>query len=138
MLILSRNIGEAILIGDDISVTISNVQGGQVRLAIDAPKSVAVDRAEIRQRKIESPRLAEQIVPPVSPTAVDQPLHIDQRIKDAAAEEMFLTIVFKLPNAQSAGPLINQLPYGQLALGTQAKVFGMTTGNLMEVEPCEA
>lgn len=127
MLILSRNIGEAILIGNDISVTVSNVQGGQVRLAIDAPKSVAVDRSEIRQRKIDNPR-----------AEAGQPQHIDQRIKDAAAEEMFLTIVFKLPNAQAAGPLINQLPYGQLALGTAAKVFGMTTGNLMEIEPCEA
>lgn len=126
MLILSRNVGEAILIGDDISVTISNVQGGQVRLAIQAPKQVAVDRAEIRQRKIENP------LPVVASP------HIDQRIQEAAAEPVFLTVVFKLPNAQAAGALVNQLPYGQLALGTQARVFGMTTGNRMECEQCES
>ncbi|VVO22811.1 carbon storage regulator [Pseudomonas fluorescens] len=56
MLILSRNIGEAILIGNDISVTISNVSGSQVRLAIEAPKEVSVDRAEIRARKLANPR----------------------------------------------------------------------------------
>lgn len=56
MLILSRNIGEAILIGNDISVTIANVSGGQVRLAISAPKQVAVDRAEIRAAKLINPR----------------------------------------------------------------------------------
>lgn len=56
MLILSRNIGEAILIGADVSVTVSNVCGAQVRLAIEAPKEVAVDRAEIRARKLANPR----------------------------------------------------------------------------------
>jgi carbon storage regulator len=56
MLILSRNIGEAILIGGDISVTVSNVSGAQVRLAIQAPKDVSVDRAEIRARKLANPR----------------------------------------------------------------------------------
>lgn len=126
MLILSSNIGEAILIGNDISITVSNVCKGQVRLAIEAPKQVAVDRAEIRQRKIENPL----------PVVASQ--HIDQRIKDAASEPVFLTIVFKLPNAQAAGALVNQLPYGQLALGTQARVHGMTTGNLMEAEACES
>jgi carbon storage regulator len=56
MLILSRNIGEAILIGNDVSVTIASVSGGQVRLAISAPKEVAVDRAEIRAAKLINPR----------------------------------------------------------------------------------
>lgn len=124
MLILSRRPGEPIKIGDDITVVVKGIQGLQVRLGIEAPSSVAVHRQEIFDR-IQSER-----------SAAGQ--HIDQRIKEAAAEPVFLTVVFKLPNAQAAGALVNQLPYGQLALGTQARVHGMTTGNLMEVEPCES
>lgn len=56
MLILTRKAGQTIMIGDDIEVTISGVQDGQVRLAITAPKHVAVDRAEIRAAKIANPR----------------------------------------------------------------------------------
>lgn len=51
MLILTRRIGETIIIGDDVTVTVSAVRGGQVRLCIRAPDAVVVDRAEIRQRK---------------------------------------------------------------------------------------
>ena len=127
MLILTRRVGETIRINDDVSVTVLGVQGMQTRIGIKAPASVEVHREEIYQR-IQAEHAAN--------AAKGQ--HIDRRIEDAAAEPVFLTVVFKLPNAQAAGPLINQLPYGQAALGTAAKVFGMTTGNLMEVEPCEA
>ena len=51
MLLLTRKPGETILIGDDIEVTVLASKGNQVRLGITAPKSVAVDRAEIRARK---------------------------------------------------------------------------------------
>lgn len=51
MLLLTRRPGETILIGDDIEVTVLESKGNQVRLGITAPKSVAVDRAEIRARK---------------------------------------------------------------------------------------
>jgi carbon storage regulator len=47
MLILSRRVGESIMIGDDVRVTILGVRGCQVRLGVDAPKSVAVHRQEI-------------------------------------------------------------------------------------------
>jgi carbon storage regulator CsrA len=47
MLILSRKIGETIIIGDDIKVRIMQVQGSQVRIGIDAPMSVSVHREEI-------------------------------------------------------------------------------------------
>jgi carbon storage regulator len=52
-LILTRRINESIIIGDDIRVTIVEVdrRSHQVKLAIDAPQSVAVDREEIRIRK---------------------------------------------------------------------------------------
>lgn len=51
MLILSRRIGESIKIGDDITVVVLGVNGCQVRLGIEAPKGVAVDRTEIAERK---------------------------------------------------------------------------------------
>nr|WP_172689839.1 Arc family DNA-binding protein [Pseudomonas fluorescens]ASI38104.1 Hypothetical protein [Pseudomonas fluorescens]AWH58701.1 Hypothetical protein [Pseudomonas fluorescens] len=70
----------------------------------------------------------------VSPAAVES-IHNARRIEQAAAEPVFLTVVFELPSAQVAAPLINQLPCGQSALGTQAKVFSITTGNLMARKP---
>lgn len=51
MLILSREIDEQITIGDDITITIVGVRNGKVKLGIDAPRSVAVDRLEIRESK---------------------------------------------------------------------------------------
>ena len=53
MLILSRQKGEAIKIGDAVSVVILDVNGNQIKLEIDAPRSVAVNRSEIHQ-KIQS------------------------------------------------------------------------------------
>ncbi|MGY2373302.1 carbon storage regulator CsrA [Pseudomonas sp. SDO524_S393] len=50
MLILTRKLGESINIGEDIIVTVLGVNGNQVRLGINAPKSVAVHREEIYQR----------------------------------------------------------------------------------------
>lgn len=51
MLILTRKIGETIRINDDISVTVLGVKGMQVRLGIEAPQGVSVDRQEIAERK---------------------------------------------------------------------------------------
>jgi len=50
-LVLTRRKNETIIIGDDVRVTVVNIGQGQVKLAIDAPHSVTVDRLEIRQRK---------------------------------------------------------------------------------------
>jgi carbon storage regulator len=58
MLILTRKVSENIIIGNDITVTILGVKGTQVRLGINAPKNVAVDREEIHQRKQAQKQLA--------------------------------------------------------------------------------
>ena len=50
MLILTRRAGEALMIGDDVSITVLGVKGNQVRIGIDAPKDVAVHREEIFDR----------------------------------------------------------------------------------------
>lgn len=50
MLVLTRNIGEAIMFGDDLKVTVLGVRGNQVRIGVSAPKEVAVHREEIYQR----------------------------------------------------------------------------------------
>lgn len=47
MLILTRRIGESVVIGDKISVTVLGVKGNQVRLGVNAPRDVAVHREEI-------------------------------------------------------------------------------------------
>ena len=50
MLILTRRVGETLMIGNDISVTVLSVKGNQVRIGVDAPKDVAVHREEIFER----------------------------------------------------------------------------------------
>ncbi len=50
MLILTRRVGESLMIGDDINVTVLGIRGNQVRLGVDAPKDVAVHREEIYER----------------------------------------------------------------------------------------
>ncbi len=55
MLVLSRKAGESVFIGDDISVTIVRINGNQVRIKIDAPRSVPVLREELLRGNNESP-----------------------------------------------------------------------------------
>jgi carbon storage regulator len=50
MLILTRRVGETVMIGDDVTITVLGVKGNQVRVGINAPKTVAVHREEIYER----------------------------------------------------------------------------------------
>lgn len=59
MLILTRRLGETIIIGEDIEITVLGTKGGQVRLGIDAPKDVDVHREEI-YHSIKESQAAEQ------------------------------------------------------------------------------
>ena len=52
MLVLSRRTGEEIVIGDGIRITVVSMKGNQVRIGVTAPRSVAVDRQEVAERRV--------------------------------------------------------------------------------------
>lgn len=61
MLVLARNKGESIMIGDGVVVTVIDVRGERIRLGVEAPRTVAVDREEVRRSK-DAMRIADAAV----------------------------------------------------------------------------
>ena len=58
MLVLTRKAGESIVIGNEVVITVLEVRGGQIRLGVDAPRNLAVHRAEIYQQVMEENKAA--------------------------------------------------------------------------------
>ena len=70
MLVLTRRIGECIRIGDDISIRVLEIQRGQVRMAIDAPRDIPVHREEIYRQVQEENRRAAETARSVDPSTL--------------------------------------------------------------------
>ena len=64
MLILTRRVGESLMIGDDVTITVLGVKGNQVRIGVKAPKEVAVHREEILNRIEEASAEKESLSEP--------------------------------------------------------------------------
>lgn len=73
MLILTRRSGETVHIGDDVLVTVLGVKGNQVRIGINAPRSVAVDREEIFERKRSESGAKQPDASDAGPAAAEAP-----------------------------------------------------------------
>ena len=58
MLLLPRRVGEGLLIGEDVTVTILSIKGNQIRMSIDAPRDIKVYREEVHQRIVKDQKVA--------------------------------------------------------------------------------
>lgn len=65
MLILQRKAGQSFLIGDDIEISIQEINGGRVRISVDAPKNVAILRKELIEARKENYSAAEELESPI-------------------------------------------------------------------------
>jgi carbon storage regulator len=68
VLILTRRVGEAVKIGDDVTITVLRIKGNQVRIGVDAPKSLPVRRDELDQRDAAAEARSHESTPGVAAT----------------------------------------------------------------------
>jgi carbon storage regulator len=105
MLVLTRKTNEEIIIGDNIRITIVEVAPGRVKIGVDAPKSVRVDRAEVHEKKMQE--AAGSTPPAVTPVAVAP-------VVNRLAEQLPPTA--DAPTAViPAGPVVHPLPANRLS-----------------------
>lgn len=72
MLILTRRVGETLMIGDDVAVTVLGVKGNQVRIGVNAPKEITVHREEIYERIQREKEVQSRSGLPVSDNQYDE------------------------------------------------------------------
>ncbi len=81
MLILTRRVGETLMVGDNVTVTVLGVKGNQVRIGVNAPKDVSVHREEIYQR-IQREKMSQ-----LEAALQDKTGHSDTGIEKESTEE---------------------------------------------------
>ena len=91
MLILTRRVGETLMIGDEVSVTVLGVKGNQVRIGVNAPKDVTVHREEIyerirRERSGEQADVGQESIEGAAPGAAQGSMQQQQRQPELAEE----------------------------------------------------